>query len=313
MPGWHPDPWSSTRRRWWTGEAWTFSTVELDASQPLPPPPSAPEPLTTPPPPPPPGHPSRTGPVLALLLALGLVAGVLGAALLRDNSSAERTLDTPPTTPTTGLIRPPSSSPPTTLDPVEEALLSLIVGPADVSPTSTVGLLPGGDGLGQATLDICNGTYPSESLREARLQDVVVDEQSLVTLSTEAVLYRDEAAATQALAEVAAVAANCPAEAVRSPVGQPTVATRFNPRPDADWPQTDTVTRLAFDLTTTDETGQTGHSIAVYLQRGRVLLGVYFPQPDGPQAPVAGQTTIPGIVGVFAGRVAALPASIVGS
>jgi hypothetical protein len=312
VPGWHPDPWSSTRRRWWTGEAWTFSTVELDADEPLPPPPTAPEPLTTPPPPPPPGARSRTGPVLALLLALGLVAGVLGAALLRHNSGPQRTLDTPPrTSPTTGFIRPPTT--PTTVDPVEEALLSLLVGPADVAPTSTVGLLPGGDGLGQATLDLCNGAYPSESLRQARLQDVVVDEQSQVTLSTEAVLYRDAAGASQALAEVADVAANCPAEAVASPVGEPRVATHFNARPDGDWPQTDTVTRLAFDLTTTDETGQTEHSVAVYLQRGRVLLGVYFPQPDGPQAPVAGQTSIPGIVGVFAGRVAALPASIVGS
>ena len=312
IPGWYPDPWSSTRRRWWTGEAWTFSTVELDADEPLPPPPSAPEPLTGPPPPPPAAPRSRTVPVLALLLALGLVAGVLGAFLLRDKSGPDRTVDEPPrSSPTTGLIRPPSPS--TTVDPLESALLALIVGPEDVSPSSTVGLLPGGDGLGQATLDLCNGTYPSESLREARLQDVVVDQQSQVTLSTEAVLYRDAAGAAQALSEVAAVAAACPAEAVPSPVGERTVATHFNPRPDADWPQTGTVTRLAFDLTTTDETGQTEHSVAVYLQRGRVVLGVYFPKPDGPQAPVAGQTTIPGIVGVFAGRVAALPASIVGS
>ena len=313
VPGWYPDPWSGTRRRWWTGEAWTFSTVDLDADEPLPPPPVAPEPLTPPPPPPPPAHRSRTGPVLALLLALGLVAGVLGAALLRNHSGPQRTLDGPPrTSPTTGLIRPPTSSPPTTVDPVEEALLSLVVAPADVSPTFTVGLLPGGDGLGQATLDLCNGTFGSEALRQARLQDVVVDDKSEVTLSTEAVLYRDAAGAGQALAEAAAVAANCPAEAVPSPVGEPRVATHFNGAPDGDWPQTDTVTRLAFDLTTTDETGQTEHSIAVYLQRGRVLLGVYFPKPDGPQSPVAGQTSIPGIVGVFAGRVAALPASIVG-
>ena len=67
------------------------------------------------------------------------------------------------------------------------------------------------------------------------------------------------------------------------------------------------------DLTTTDESGQTTHSIAVYLQRGRALLGVYFSQADGAQAAVAGQTTIPGIVGVFAARLAALPVSVVGS
>ena len=41
-------------------------------------------------------------------------------------------------------------------------------------------------------------------------------------------------------------------------------------------------------------------------------MGVYFSQPDAPPI-VAGQTGIPGIVGVFAERMAALPASVVGS
>jgi hypothetical protein len=308
VPGWYPDPWSGTRRRWWTGEVWTFSTVELGEDHP--PPPPAPEPITGPPPTTAP--PSRGGLVIALLLALGLVAGVLGATLLGNDSGPERATDVPPTTPTTGLIRPPSSSTTTTIDPVESALLSLVVLPEDVSPSHTVGLLPGGDGLLQPTLDVCNGTYPSEALREARLQDVVVDDQDEVSLSTEAVVYRDTAAATQALAELRSVAAACPGEPVPSPVGAPTVTTRFAAAPDGDWPQTDTVTRLAFDLTTTDATGLTRHSIAVYLQRGRVLLGVYFPSPDGPQSPIAGETTIRGIVGVFAGRLAALPASVVG-
>ena len=309
VPGWFPDPWSKTRGRWWTGEAWTFSTIELDADQPLPPPPEAPEPMPAAPAAPTPPAKSRTGPVLVLLLALGW-----SPASSAPSSSATTTRpgDLPVlTTPTTGLIRP--TAPPTTVDPREEALLSLVVVPADVSASSTVGLLPGGDGLTQPTLDICNGTYPSEELREARLQDVVVDAQGLVTLSTEAVLYKDVAGATQALAEAKSVAAACPAEAVPGLAGEPAVTTKFNAPPDGDWPQTDTVTRLAFDLTTTDATGQTNHSIAVYLQRGRVLLGVYFPAPDGPQAPVAGQTTIPGDRRRFAGRVAALPASIVGS
>ncbi len=292
---------------------WTFSTVEVGADEPLPPPPPAPEPITAPPPIPEPK--SRGGLVLALLLALGLVFGVLGAALLGGDGDPDQATDLPLTSPTTGLIRPPSPSPSTstTVDPIESALLSLVVLPEDVAPSASVGLLPGGDGLLQPTLDICNGTYPSELLREARLQDVAVDDQDVVTLSTEAVLYRDEAAATQALAELRSVAAACPAEPVPSPLGGPTVTTRFADAPDRDWPQTGTVTRLAFDLTTTDATGQTRHSVAVYLQRGRVLLGVYFPRPDGPQSPIAGETTIPGIVQVFAKRVAALPASIVGS
>ena len=40
-------------------------------------------------------------------------------------------------------------------------------------------------------------------------------------------------------------------------------------------------------------------------------MGVYFPQPDGAQAPVDGQTTIAGIVNVFATRMANLAASTV--
>ena len=40
-------------------------------------------------------------------------------------------------------------------------------------------------------------------------------------------------------------------------------------------------------------------------------MGIYFPQPDSTQTPVAGQTTIPGIVNVFAQRMAALPDSVV--
>jgi hypothetical protein len=38
-------------------------------------------------------------------------------------------------------------------------------------------------------------------------------------------------------------------------------------------------------------------------------MGIYFPQPDGPQAPVDGQTTIAGIVNVFATRLANLAPS----
>ena len=63
--------------------------------------------------------------------------------------------------------------------------------------------------------------------------------------------------------------------------------------------------------TTADALPPTAHSVAVYLRRGRVLMGLYFPQPDGPQAAVAGRSTIPGIVALFEARLAQLPASVV--
>lgn len=164
---------------------------------------------------------------------------------------------------------------------------------------------------GGASLDLCNGTFPSEALRTARLQVAGADAKGSTLLGTEAVLYSNPAGAAQALPELKSTAARCPARPVVSPVSEPTVETHFNASPDATWPQVATVERLALDFVTTDSLGQPQHNVAVYLRRGRALMGVYFPQPDGPQAAVAGQTTIPGIVNVFATRMAGLASSAV--
>ena len=85
----------------------------------------------------------------------------------------------------------------------------------------------------------------------------------------------------------------------------------FRPTPDTTWPVTPTVNRLAYDFDSVDLQGTTSHSIAVYLTRGRVLMGVYFSSPDGPQPPVQGHTTVDSIVQLFEKRLAALPSSVV--
>jgi len=94
-------------------------------------------------------------------------------------------------------------------------------------------------------------------------------------------------------------------------VGQPTVTTHFDPAPDGAWPQVASVERLAFAFDTTSATGETTHSVAVYLRRGRALLGVYFSHPESSVAVVEGKTAIPDIVTIFANRLAKLPVAAI--
>ena len=338
--GWYPDPWTPSRRRYWNGTSWTFDTTDTaslndpappDAS-PLPPGHGLPDPVG-----PRPvqatveGQPGAAGAALGkkpnrpikwvAAVVVGLLVGIVGIALSTRSSSPSKSSTSDSAEGTTPTSRGEPIPLPTTPslgsqgnnDPSAQALASLIVKQADVPAAATVGIFDGGIGLSQPTLDLCNGRYPSESRRTARIQNVELDAQGTVVLSTEAVLYADSAATSQAFSELRAVTAACPSTPVPGGLGEPPLTTNFGPPPDTSWAQTPTVNRLAFDFTSDDGTRQPRHSIAVYLQRGRVLLGVYFSQPDGPQSAVEGQTTVEGIVGVFAARVAALPTSVVGT
>ena len=139
-----------------------------------------------------------------------------------------------------------------------------------------------------------------------------VNLQDDIPISTEAVLYQNPAATAQAFEELASVAAKCPSTPVRSPSGGSTVATKFDPAPDGAWPKVATVDRLAYSFTSTDPaSGASSKSIAVYLKRGRALLGLYFPEPSATMPSIGGQTTVPGIVNVFENRLAQLPESAV--
>jgi hypothetical protein len=251
----------------------------------------------------------------ALMLAVGLVLGfVVVEKLVVDSGSRSAAVPTPaaPRVPTVPASPSPSATSPVSSDPSAPFLQRLVVRQADVPSANTVQLLDGGNAVtGQTTLDLCNGTYPSEALRSARLQVVEYDGGGSGVLSTEAVLYRHGSDAVQAMDEVRSVAAGCPDRPVVSPVGEPPSTTRFQAAPDASWPRVAGVARQAYAFTTTDSFGVTATHIAVYLQRGRVLEGVYFPAPAGAQPAVDGQTTIAGIEHVFEERIAALPASAV--
>lgn len=329
--GWYPDFWTPSRKRYWTGTHWTYATVPSAAVNDPPPEDAAPLPeghglpspvVRRPDAEAPAGPPQkRKRPILwVFAVVVGLLVGLIGI-YFTTNSSSDKSPEASGPAPTTGGggARIPFPGSPTTVpspssgnDPSAPALEDLIVTPDDVPASADVVVFPGGIGLDQPTLDLCNGRYPSESRRTARFQDAVLDAQGALVLSTEAVLYGDSGGTTQAFAELQQVVGACPSTPVPGAPGDPPVTTKFAAPPDAGWAQTPTVNRRAYDLTSDDGTGPR-RTIAVYLQRGRVLLGVYFAKPDGAQLSVQSQTSIEGIVNVFAKRLAALPTSVVGS
>ena len=98
-------------------------------------------------------------------------------------------------------------------DPDAEVLRDLGVQQQDVGSNRSVIIIPDGtDHVDGVTLDLCEGTFPSETLRTARLQVADIDRNSNVALSTEAVLYRDPAALDQAFAELRRTRAACTTE-----------------------------------------------------------------------------------------------------
>ncbi len=326
--GWYPDFWTPSRKRYWTGSQWTYATVPSAAVGDPPPEEALPLPEGHGLPAPVVHRPAssvdappekRKRPILwVFAVVVGLLVGLIG--IYFSNRSSDSTPTAAEQLPTTTLRPGASPSPTTTIpalnagnDPSARALETLIVTPDDVPSTADVVVFPGGVGLNQPTLDLCNGRYPSESRRTARIQDAVLDAQGALVFSTEAVLYGDSTGTTQAFAELQSVVAACPPTPVQGPTGEPPVTTTFNAAPDAGWRQVPTVNRRAYDLTTVDGTGERRRIVAVYLQRGRVLLGLYFSRPEGPQVAVEGQTTVESIVNLFAGRVAALPTSVVGA
>ena len=245
------------------------------------------------------------GRIVALCVAFAIVFAVsyrVGVATTDNDSDAASAPRN--STPSSGASPAPPARP--------SSLSGLLVQPRETTSALSVHLLPGGDQVaGQPTLDLCNGTFPSESLRVARLQDVALDASGAVVLSTEAVLYRNAAATKQAFQELRGIAASCPKGPVTSPVGGSTFATTFHQSPDRAWPKTPSVEREAFSLTMTDQKGAGADSVAVYLRRGRVLLGVYFSKPNGEQPPIDGHTKLADIVGSFATRIAQLPEGFV--
>jgi hypothetical protein len=238
---------------------------------------------------------SRSGLRRVLRIAAAVTVAVVMVAAARDLSrgSSRPTIEAGPD------LTPSPTAPSQSRDPAAPLLADLVVNDADVPPSLTVAGIPGGNGLSEPTLDLCNGKFLSESQRTARLQVAAVDQQGDSVLSTEAVLYSSGAGTAAAFSELKATPAACPAD------------TRFGPAPDPDWPQVPSVERLAFAFDSVESNGETSHRRVVYLRRGRALLGVYFLHAEAPTAVVEGKTAPVDIVNIFANRLAKLPVSAI--
>jgi hypothetical protein len=268
-----------------------------------------PTPPAAPPPAPPPQPRRRSAlwsPLLLVAIALAVLAfaGGFAAVSIADRHDGNKATAQPAPTFTPSPVTPSAS------DPSAHYLPSVGIQQADVDQSIVVQLVPDGATLNDPTLDLCQANFPSESLRTARFQRVAIDVQSTTPVQTEAVLYKDTAAATQAMSELTKAKDTCPSTP-RTDVRGDSVTTRFNPAPGAQWAAPPAgIDRLAFDFTETDSTGASSHFVEAFLRRGRALLGVYFALDD-PPITVAGQTSTDRIVNVFAQRLAQLPAGAV--
>jgi hypothetical protein len=127
--------------------------------------------------------------------------------------------------------------------------------------------------IGEPTLDLCGGSYASETLRTGRLQVRYTHPGNAVAVSNEIVTYAGTGA-QQALEEVASVAKACARKPVVIHAGTVSETYRVSPLTDPKLPAGSVVVKL--EITATNgkkKVEQTG--VAVYQVRGNTLSGVY--------------------------------------
>ena len=231
----------------------------------------------------------------------------------RPSPSPEATGPTDPTTPSPPAPSQPgpsgSAAPSPPGQSIEATLANLVVRQQDVPNRFTVAPIPGGRSVaGGPTLDLCGGDYPSEDLRVGRLQVAAKDRQGTTTLSTEAVQYESDAATAQAFAEVRSSTADCQFD-VSMDLSQGTItSSSITADIDRSWQRTAGVDRLAYRVNETEQlSGEESSTVVVYLKRGPLFIGLYFPEPGGRQMPVEGRDRIPTIVKLFEERLLNTP------
>jgi hypothetical protein len=158
----------------------------------------------------------------------------------------------------------------------DAALLETVVlKPSQVGAGYTLSQIPGGQLVqGETTLDFCGLTYPSESLRSARLQVIYDAKGTNFSASNEVVTYQP-GGAQKALQEVVHAAAACPNGRVKDPPQGVTDMVRHTHVITDRRLLSGAVVIVETDTGTVKGKQVTVQSVDVYQVRGNVLSGVY--------------------------------------
>jgi hypothetical protein len=150
----------------------------------------------------------------------------------------------------------------------------LVLQGSQIASGYSVAAYPGGTSfIGETTLDLCGGSYPSETLRTGRLQVSYKHPAKTVDISNEVVTYAS-GGAQQALSEVSKVARTCATKAVVQKRGAVTTTFQATPVHDPRLPGNAVAVKLVIKQTAGKKhVTQTG--IAIYQVKGDTLSGVY--------------------------------------
>lgn len=155
---------------------------------------------------------------------------------------------------------------------VSKVLGGVILRASQVGSGYRMSQTPGGQLVqGETTLDLCGFSYPSESLRTARLQVVYRAPGKSLTLSNEVVGYRSGGAA-QALREVTHAAASCPRGPIKTSTGDVTLRLQ---RLHASRLLPGSLALVVHETGTVNGKQRAVTGIVVYQVHGDILSGVY--------------------------------------
>ena len=328
-PGWYADPWTAGQYRYWTGRAWTGETNRWGPATPdaRPEPGRGTEPWPSaldrpvssgygwrrsrrPSPPAGDAVPSRArrrrGPLVA-----GSIALVVVRAASRARSATRSTPARTRTTRGARGSRPPAVAPspddsrPTPSPTIPRRAPSHRSRPARAragwscrrpmsAPARTVAADPARQPAQPADARPLQRHVPERSACAPRgcRSPTSTPTARCRPLSTEAVLYRDAATRRRRRSPSCARSApSCPTRRSRAR------SARATERDDVQGAARRHVAAHALGRAAGVQHGRRrpsgqspARSVAVYLRRGRALLGLYFPQPDGAQPAVAGKT-----------------------